>query len=126
MKNYFFYHTSRVPIIRAFDLENTNITDEGIKLISKVKHVEKLELKDSRQITKNCLLYINSLKELELLNLMKTSITLKDVMVLKDLQNLKALYMSSDKDDDYNLEKIIQMKDILPHCIVYVNYEMFK
>jgi hypothetical protein len=102
-----FYLTSRVPIIRAFDLENTNITDEGIKLISKVKHVDKLELKDSRQITKNCLPYINTLKELVLLNLMKTSIALNDVIVLKDLQNLKELYMSSDKEDDYNLEKII-------------------
>ncbi|NCP91291.1 MAG: hypothetical protein GW827_13895 [Flavobacteriales bacterium] len=121
--DYLFYLTSRVPIIRAFDLENTNITDEGIKLISKVKHVEKLELKDSRQITKNCLPYINTLKELVLLNLMKTSITLNDVMLLNELHNLKELYISSDKDEDYHFEKIMQIKDILPNCIVYVNYE---
>jgi hypothetical protein len=94
-----------------------------INRISKIKHIEKLELKNSRQITKNCLPYINTLKELVLLNLMMTSITLNDLMVLKDLQNLKELYMSSDKDDDYNLEKNIQMKDILPNCIVFVNYE---
>jgi hypothetical protein len=121
--DYLFNLTSRVPIIGAFDLENTNITDEGIKRISKVKNVEKLELKNSRQITKNCQPYIDTLKELVVLNLMKTSITLDDVMVLKELQNLKELYMSSDKDEDYNLEKIIEMKVILPNCIVYVNYE---
>jgi hypothetical protein len=28
--DYIFYLTSRVPIIQAFDLKNTNITDEGI------------------------------------------------------------------------------------------------
>lgn len=124
--DYIFYLTSRVPIIRAFDLENTKITDKGIELISKVRHVERLELKDSRQITKNCLTYINTLNELVLLNLMKTSITVNDVVVLNNLQKLKELYMSSNKDYDYNLEKIIQMKDILPNCIVYINYEMLE
>ncbi len=122
--DYLFYLTSRVPIIKAFDLENTNITDEGIKLISKVKHVEKLELKDSRHITKDCLPYINNLQELVLLNLMKTSITLVDVFVLRDLQNLKELYLSSDETYEYQLEKGIQIKEILPACDVFVNYAL--
>ena len=63
--DFLFYVTSRVPIIRAFDLENTDITDEGVKLISMVKHVEKLELKSSKQITNACLTYINNLRELK-------------------------------------------------------------
>lgn len=58
-----------------------------------------------------------------LLNIMKTSFTLNDVMVLKELQNLKELNMSSDKDEDNNLEKSIQIKDILLQCTIYVNYE---
>ncbi len=124
--DFLFYVTSRVPIIRAFDLENTDITDEGVKLISIVKHVEKLELKDSRQITKDCLPYINNLRELKLLNLMKTCIKLNDVIVLKDLQNLKELYMSSEESYEYNLEKVIQLKEILPSCITFVNYEMLE
>ncbi len=44
-------------------------------------------------------------------------------MVLKELQNLKELNMSSDKDEDNNLEKSIQIKDILLQCTIYVNYE---
>jgi hypothetical protein len=123
--DYIFHVTSRVPIIRAFDLENTDITDEGIKLISKVKHVEKLELKDSRKITKDCLQYINHLKELTILNLMKTSITPDDVLVLKDLQNLKELYLSSDEDETYYSEKANQLKEVLPDCEIYINYELY-
>ncbi|MCB0446952.1 MAG: hypothetical protein KDD03_05470, partial [Gelidibacter sp.] len=69
---------------------------------------------------------INNLRELKLLNLMKTCITLNDVIVLKDLQNLKELYMSSEESYEYNLEKVIQLKEILPSCITFVNYEMLE
>ena len=124
--DFLFYVTSRVPIIRAFDLENTDITDEGVKLISIVKHVEKLELKSSKQITKACLTYINNLRELKLLNLMKTNISLNDITILKDLPNLEELYMSSEESDEYNLEKVIQLKEILPNCRVFINYNSYE
>ena len=124
--DFLFYVTSRVPIIRAFDLENTDVTDEGIKLISTVKHVEKLELKSSKQITKACLTYINNLRELKLLNLMKTNISLNDITILKDLPNLEELYLSSEESDEYNFERVIQLKEILPNCRVFINYNSYE
>ena len=124
--DFLFYVTSRVPIIRAFDLENTDITDEGVKLISIVKHVEKLELKSSKQITKACLTYINNLRELKLLNLMKTNISLNDITILKDLPNLEELYMSSEESDEFNFERVIQLKETLPNCKVFINYNSYE
>ncbi len=122
---YLFYLTSRVPIIRKFDLENTNITNVGVKLISKVQQCESLQLIQSRYITAECLADINQMESLRILNLLKTSISLKDIRVLDNLKNLEELHISSKEAKEHVRAIIASFKKVSPGCRIFLNYDEF-
>jgi Leucine-rich repeat (LRR) protein len=115
------YLTSRVSIIHKIDFECTHITDEGVKHISKLKGLKELSLRNHYKITKESVPFLNQLKNLVYLDISKTAITLVDVIALYDLQNLEELHLSCEEPDDFILEKINELKEVLPQCKVYVN-----
>jgi Leucine-rich repeat (LRR) protein len=120
---FLFYLTSRVPTIHGIYLKFTNVTNEGVKHISKIQNLLELTLREHNDITKECIPYLNKLVDLEYLDILKTKISLEDLPALSNLQNLKELYVSSENTEkEYILEQIINLKEILPNCIVYVNY----
>jgi hypothetical protein len=119
------YLTSRIPSIHGIYLKFTNVTNEGVKYISNIHNLVKLTLREHNDITKECLPHLNKLVDLEYLDLLKTKISLEDLPSLSNLQNLKELHVSSEETRDYILEKISLLKQLLPHCIVYVNYETY-
>lgn len=124
---FLFYLTSRVSIIHGIYLKFTNITDEGVKHISTVTALLELTLRDHKNITNECLPYLNKLTDLEYLDILKTKITLEELPTLSQLQNLKELHVSSEStDEEYLLGKVIAMKNILPNCIVYINYKSYE
>ncbi len=124
---FLFYLTSRVLIIHGIYLKFTNITNEGVKHISKVTALSELTLRDHKDITNECLPYLNKLTDLEYLDILKTKITLEDLPTLSQLQNLKELHISSESsDEEYLRGQIIAIKKVLPNCIVYINYKSYE
>ena len=121
-----FYLASRIPTIDNIYLKFTNVTDEGVKHLSNIK-IEQLTLRDHSNITSISIPYLNKLVDLEYLDILKTKIQLEDLPDLTNLQKLKELYISSENlDREYFLEYVITMKEILPNCILYINYESYK
>ena len=122
-----YYITSRIPIIYRIYLKFTHVTDEGVKHISKIQNLEQLTLREHKNITNKSIPYINKLVDLEYLDILKTEIQLEDLPGLFNLQNLKELYVTSENlDEEYLLEHVITMKEILPNCILYINYESYE
>jgi Leucine-rich repeat (LRR) protein len=117
---FFLYLTSRVPVIHSIDLRCTFITDEGVKYISKLKELKELSLRNHNNITKESLPFLNQLTDLVYLDISKTEITLDDLASLYNLQNLKELHISAEESKENILEKISILKQVLPHCTVYV------
>ncbi len=117
---FFLYLTSRVPFIHSIDLRCTFITDEGVKHISNLKGLKELSLRNHNKITKESLPFLNQLTDLVYLDLSKTEITLDDLASLSNLQNLKELYISAEETKEYIEEKISNLKQVLPKCIVYI------
>ncbi|TDP00704.1 hypothetical protein [Flavobacterium sp. 245] len=122
-----FYLASRIPTIYNIYLKFTHATDEGVKHISNIQNLEQLTLRDHKNITNEAIPYLNKLADLEYLDILKTKIQLEDLPGLFNLQKLKELYISSENlDKEYLLEHVITMKEILPNCILYINYESYE
>nr|WP_315153986.1 hypothetical protein [uncultured Flavobacterium sp.] len=122
-----YYLTSRIPNIHSLYFKFTDVTDEGVKYISDIQNLWELTLRDHKNITNQSIPYLNKLIDLEYLDILKTKIQLEDLPGLFNLQNLKELYVTSENlDEEYLLEHVITMKEILPNCILYINYESYE
>jgi Leucine-rich repeat (LRR) protein len=120
---FLFYLTSRIPSINGIYLKFTNVTNESVKYISNTKNLLELTLRDHKEITSECLPYLNKLVDLEYLDILKTKIYLEDLPGLSNLQKLKKLYISSENiEEEYLLGHVVAMKEILPACTLYINY----
>lgn len=125
--DFLFYLTCRIPVIHCLYFKFTNITDEGVKHISKIEKIEELTLREHKNITNASIPFINKLSYLEYLDILKTEIVLEDIQGLYNLQNLKELHISSENiEEGYLLSVIVKIKDILPKCTLYVNYVKFE
>jgi len=114
--------TTRIKRIGQLDLDNTSITDEGIKHLASLESIKELRLKGCN-ITKDCLGDLNKLGTLELLHLGNTPIGLDDVPLLASLQHLSLLLVSSSEAENVIEEKVFELKFLLPECTVNVNYK---
>ena len=122
-----FYLASRIPTIHCLYFKFTNVTDEGVKYISTIQNLEELTLRDHKNITNESIPYLNKLVDLKYLDILKTKIQLEVLPGLFNLQKLKELYVTSENlDKEYLLEHVITMKEILPNCILYINYESYE
>lgn len=122
---FFLYLTSRIPVIHSIDLRCTFITDEGVKHIGTLKDLKELSLRNHNKITKESLPFLNQLRDLEYLDISKTEITLADLPALSNLKNLRELHISAEETKEYIEEKISNLKQVLPNCIVYVNHKTY-
>lgn len=124
---FLFYVTSRISAIHELYFKFTLITDEGVKYISNIQKLKQLTLRDHKNITNESIPYLNKLVDLEYLDILKTKIQIEDLPELYNLQNLKELYVTSENlNEEYLLEHVITMKEILPNCILYINYESYE
>lgn len=124
---FLFFLTSRIKIIKELYFKFTLITDEGVQLISTIQNLRRLTLREHKNITNESIPYINKLVDLEYLDILKTEITLEDIPGLCNLQKLKELYITSDNlDEEYLLQHVMEMKELLPNCILYINYKCYE
>jgi hypothetical protein len=111
-----FWITARVKVIHQLDLDNTLVTDESIRYLSKLESITELRLKGCHSISNACLGNLNKLTGLELLHLQGTAVSLNSIHELKALKNLKMLLLSSDESEEIILEKAAILKGIFPFC----------
>ena len=76
----------------SLKLSGTNITDEGLKTITKCNNLIKLFL-DGTPITDSCLQNLTALTNLRYLNLVNTKVTAKGIMQLKTMPKLASIYL---------------------------------
>ena len=120
-----FWITLRIKIIHQLDLDNTLVTDEGIKHLSKLESITELRLKGCHSISNACLGDLKKLTGLELLHLGGTAVDLSSIHELKVLKNLKMLLLSSDESEEIILEKAAILKGIFPFCEIIINGQSY-
>lgn len=120
-----FWITARVKVIHQLDLDNTLVTDEGIKHLSKLESITELRLKGCHSISNACLGNLNKLTGLELLHLQGTAVDLNNIHELKALKNLKMLLLSSNDSVEIIVEKTAALKKIFPSCEIIINGQSY-
>lgn len=102
------------------DLNETEITNESIKLLTRLEYVKELRAKECRHLDNDCIDDLNKLNDLVFLHVKATAITIDGLLRLNNLPELKEL-MFSEEDVESIKEKMLQLKDNLPNCEFTVN-----
>ena len=114
------YVLSRVKGIYMLDLNETEITDEGIKVLPQLEYINELRLKGLRGVTDAGMEDLNRIKGLTFLHLKNTSVTIDGLLKLDALTGLTILMFSDDGKEDIKA-KMLQLKAMLPGCKFVIN-----
>ncbi len=114
------YLVAGIKGVDMLDLNETEITNESIRLISTMEYVKELRIKSCHQIDDTCVTDLNKITSLEFLHARNTSLTIDGLLQLKDLTNLKTLMFSTD-DVEAIKEKMLQLKTMLPQCDLVID-----
>ncbi len=97
-------------------LQDTKITNEGLRFLSKLPSLEILRLKDNIQFTDDCVPQLNALKALRDLQIHETSITHLGLKYL-NLPLLEDLLVGID-EDNFSFEFLRKLSIRLPRCTI--------
>ncbi|HMK05629.1 MAG TPA: DUF6678 family protein [Ferruginibacter sp.] len=111
----FAYIMTNVRGVNMLDLNEVNITNESIRLISKLEYVKELRIKGCHYIDDECVAGLNKITSLEFLHLKNTAVTIDGLLKLNALTNLRTVLFSAD-DVDLIREKMLQLKKMHPAC----------
>ena len=109
------YLLTNVKGVDMLDLNETDITNETIKLLTGLEYVKELRVKGCHKIDDACVSDLNKITGLEFLHLKNTSVTIDGILKLNQLIHLKKILFSAD-DAGVIKEKMLQLKTILPGC----------
>src|SRR5688572_15622999 len=109
------YLMTNVKGVIMLDLNESAITNESIKLLTRLEYVKELRLKECRHLDNGCIESLNMLTSLEFLHVKSTAITIDGLLNLNGLPHLKDLMFSAD-DADSIKEKMLQLRELLPGC----------
>ncbi len=111
----FAYLMAGIKGVDMLDLNELEITNESIRLISTMEYVKELRAKGCHKLDDGCIADLNKITSLEFLHVRFTSITIDGLLHLNKLTNLKTL-MFSDDDVEAIKEKLLQLKAMHPAC----------
>lgn len=114
---------NRITSIEILDLDETDITNESVKLLTRLEGLKELRLKGNHSIDNECIEDLSRITSLELLHLGGTSVTIDGVGKLSSLKNLKLLLLSA-ADNENAQEKLFELAVALPDCEFIVNYKV--
>lgn len=116
----FAFIMTNVKGVNMLDLNETEVSNESIKLLISLEYVNELRAKECRHLDNDCIESLNQLSSLEFLHLKSTAITIDGLLKLTNLPNLKELMFSAE-DTESIQEKMQQLKTLLPNCNFTVN-----
>lgn len=116
----FAYLMENVKGVNMLDLNETDITNDSITLLTSLEYVNELRAKECPNLDNGCVDDLNKLTSLVFLHLKNTNITIDGLLKLKNLSNLETLMFSAD-DVAAIKEKLLELKTMLPHCEIIIN-----
>jgi hypothetical protein len=116
----FAYMLTNIKGINMLDLNETEITNASIALLTSLEYVNELRIKGCIDIDNNCIADLNKLTSLQFLHVKNTGITIDGILQLDALKKLTTLLFSV--EDNENIEAKMQLlKNIFPNCEFIVN-----
>ncbi len=114
-----------VQSINMLDLDETEITNNSIELLTQLTFIKELRLKGCRYIDDRAIPSINNIKGLELLHIDGTSISLQGALQLAAHHPLRTLLIGVDEPEQHTDDLTI-LANRFPDCNLIVNHKDFK
>jgi hypothetical protein len=111
----FAYLLTNLKGVNMLDLNETEITNESIKLLTKLEYVTELRAKGIEGLTDACAEDLNKIRGLVFLHVKNTGITIDGLLKLKDQYQLKTILFSA-TDVEAIKEKMLQLKGMHASC----------
>ena len=116
----FSYLMGKVRGVNMLDLNETDIGNDSIRLLTGLEYVKELRIKGCRQLDNDCVRFLNQIHGLEFLHVKNTAITIDGLLQMAPSANFRTLLFSAD-DPDQIAEKIDRLQQMLPQCELVVN-----
>jgi hypothetical protein len=111
---------NRLTHIDELDLKEALITNEGVKLLSRLPHIGILYLKDCPNLDNDCVPYLNRLHTLKELSVASTEVDITGVLKLDQLIQLETLQFSTPVTNQL-YEQMLLLAQQHQGCTFYVN-----
>ncbi len=105
--------------IENLDLQETDITNDGIKYLKKLKNLNYLRLKGNTQLTNECIPHLTEIESLLNLQIQETSINQEGLEKLIILINLNDIVLNL-WGNNFNYEKLLKLSINMPNCNILV------
>ncbi|TBW27612.1 hypothetical protein [Gramella sp. KN1008] len=109
--------TSRIKRIERLDLDSTSLDDDGIPCLLEMDYIGELRLVNL-EITDKSIASLLKLPSLKLLHLGSTKVSCDGVLKLAGLPNLKELFASPEKIEKEKLDEFLKRS---PDCELTIN-----
>jgi hypothetical protein len=116
----FAYIMTNVKGVNMLDLNETQISNESIKLLTRLEYVNELRAKGCGELDNGCIKYLDQLTSLSFLHVKSTAVTIDGLLQLSHLTKLKELMFSAEETGNMQ-DKMLQLKKQLPGCSFTVN-----
>lgn len=116
----FAFIMAKVKGVNMLDLNETRITNQSIELMIRLEYVHEIRAKGCHGLDNGCIESLNRIRQLRLLHLKYTGITIDGLLGLKNGAELQELHFSADEDNHLD-EKLRQLEIQLPGCSLIVN-----
>ncbi len=116
----FSFFMENVKGVNMLDLNETDVTNDSITLLTHLEYVNELRAKQCRNLDNECIDDLNKLTSLEFLYVKNTDITVDGLLRLNKLSQLRTLMFSAD-DVEAIKEKLVQLKSMLLHCELVID-----
>ncbi len=121
------YVSYRIKRILQLDLDDAEITNEGIEHLTKLETLKELRLKGCANLDDGCVDALTRIKELELLHLVGTNVTVNGLENIHSITTLKTLLISADRGEPGTEEKLRNIAiQLPPGCEFIVNYKVYE
>lgn len=108
-------HVSNCRGIENLNLQDTEITNDGLKYLQNLTLLKYLRLKENSQLTDDCIPHLIELDYLQNLQIQETSITENGLKKLTVLQRLDMLVIDV-YNNNYTFDGLLQISRELPDC----------
>jgi hypothetical protein len=114
------YYLAHLKGVHMLDLNETEITNASIALVTRLEYVTELRIKGCSDIDDGCIADLNKITSLQFLHAKDTGITIDGLLQLDQLEKLEKLLFSAD-DMESIQHKMILLRNLLPGCDFVVN-----
>lgn len=121
----FAYLMEKVKGVNMLDLNGTDISNESMRLLTRLEYIYELRMKDCTEINDEAIPYINQLSSLRLLHVKDTNITIEGLLKLTNLHQLEDLIFSATEHADIS-SQLYKLQEQLIGCRLFMNGKPYR